>query len=233
MEIGKLTFDSLITVLKRKKYVIYQRPYELNIVGVRTENVQPNKVDDAIFVFFRDKKHHWIYKAFPATTDPGTYWLEQPLELQGTAILAQGQYAGVYQIGLHRGKYLALVQRLGKVNVIRDYNRNATLDFNNGTIQSGYFGINIHHANSEGVTKKVERYSAGCQVFANAEDFNLVMALAEKQKQLYGNKFTYTLIDLRALKRTKRFAQMTIYSGITMGLIGLAAFINKLVYIKK
>ena len=52
-----------------------------------------------------------------------------------------------------------------------------------------------------GTTKFVEKYSAGCQVFANIDDFNLFMQLAQRHKTLYGNDFTYTLIDERALVR--------------------------------
>jgi hypothetical protein len=224
MEVRRLTFDALRTVLKRKGYKIYERPYELNIVGVRSPSTAPNKFDDAIFVFYKNENKNWVYHAFPATTDPGTYWLRQPSEPQGTGILAEGQYEGVYQIGLHRGKYIALVQRLGTVTVIRDYNRDAILDFNNGTRQTGYFGINIHHANSEGVTKKVDRYSAGCQVLANIEDFNKLMILANHQSDLYGNSFTYTLIDLRTVQKIARRARVAIYGGVALGLLGLLAF---------
>src|SRR6476620_3835870 len=119
MEVRKLTFDALRTVLKRKGYEIYQRAYELNIVGVRSPSTIPNKFDDAIFVFYKDANSKWVYEAFPATTDPGTYWLRQPLQPQGTSILVEGQYKDTYQIGLHRGKYTALVERLGAVTVIR------------------------------------------------------------------------------------------------------------------
>src|ERR1041385_911582 len=150
MDIRRMTFNALRTVLKRKGYKIYDRPNELNIVGVRSPSTTPNSFDDAIFVFYKDENHRWIYRAFPATTDPGTYWLRQPTEQQGTAILAEGQYVDVYQIGLHRGKYTALVQRGGTVTVIRDYDRDAVLDFANGTRVTGWFGINIHHASSQG-----------------------------------------------------------------------------------
>jgi hypothetical protein len=101
---------------------------------------------------------------------------------------------------MHRGKYLALTQKR-PLTVIRDYNRDAVLDFNNGKEQTGMFGVNIHHASINGTTKFVEKYSAGCQVFANIDDFNLFMQLAQRHKTLYGNDFTYTLIDERALVR--------------------------------
>jgi hypothetical protein len=186
--------------LQKKGYRIFMRPYELNIVGVRSDNVKPNSFDDAIYVFFQDKGGKLTQHRFAATTDPGTYWLKNPMNPQGTAILKEGQYIGSHQMGMHRGKYLALVQKK-PVTVLRDYDRNGTLDFLNGKVDTGLFGINIHRASENGTTKIVDQYSAGCQVFANATEFILFLSLCEKHKTLYGNDFTYTLIDERAINR--------------------------------
>jgi hypothetical protein len=103
-------------------------------------------------------------------------------------------------MGMHRGKYLALVQKR-PVTVMRDYDRNATLDFLNGKLDTGLFGINIHRASENGTTKTVDQYSAGCQVFANVTEFILFLSLCEKHKSLNCNDFTYTLIDERAINR--------------------------------
>lgn len=188
--------------LRAKGYKMFTRPYELNIVGVRSPSTVPNHFDDHIHVFFIDRNGHWVYHVYPATTDPGTFWLRQPGEPQGTAILAEGQYLNVYAIDLHRGKYLALCQRHGAVDIIRDYNRDNVLDFTSKVrIHTSTAGINIHRANVEGTTKTVDRNSAGCQVFANADDFAAFMAMCEIHRSLYGNYFTYTLIDLRELFR--------------------------------
>lgn len=189
--------------LRDKGYKLFNRPFELNIVGVRSNSVQPNAFDDTIHVFFADSNGKMIEHQFPATTDPGTYWLQNPLSPQGTAILKEGQYLNSYGIGLHRGKYLALVQKRA-VTVMRDYDRNAVLDFMNGKQETGFFGINIHRASESGTTKVVDHFSAGCQVFASATDFVLFMSLCEKHRALYGNEFTYTLIDERALTRESK-----------------------------
>lgn len=188
------------SILRRKGYALYTRPYELNIVGLRSRYTKAGRFDDEMHVFYRTDKGKWNYHVYRVTTDPGTYWLENPAMPQGTAILAQGQYVGAYEIGLHRGQYKALVQR-GPVTVLRDYDRNAYLDFFNGTKQAGMFGINIHRALAQGKTQQVDKYSAGCQVFENAAAYIEFMALCERHRQLYGNRFTYTLIDFRALRR--------------------------------
>ena len=95
----------------------------------------------------------------------------------GAAILKNGQYIDAYKIGLHRGEYKALIEQK-PVTVIRDYDRNAVLDFNNGKQETGNFGINIHRAGSKGTTINVDKWSAGCQVFENAEDFAKFLVLA-------------------------------------------------------
>lgn len=190
----------LIHFFKHFGYSINTRPYELNIVGLRSPIARSNSFDDDIHAFFKDDKGKWVHYAWKATTDPGTYWLENPMQPQGTAILKQGHYEKTYRLGMHRGKYLALIESKA-VTVIRDYDRNAVLDFFNGNEFTGYYGINIHHAKSEGTTDKVDRYSAGCQVFANINDFDFFLQLCLKHRQLYGNEFDYTLIDLRQLQR--------------------------------
>ena len=192
---------ALLFILKKNGYVIYEKPYQLNIVGVRSDTTDANKFDDLLYAFWKDDKGKWQGKYYTVTTDPGTFWLKNPSTKLGTAILAQGQYVDSWQIGLHKGKYEALTQAK-PVKVIRDYDRNAILDFNNGKTYIGIYGINIHHAGTD--SKSVDNWSAGCQVFSNLSDFNDFMELVRKSYKLYGNKFTYTLIDERAYLRAAK-----------------------------
>ena len=55
------TILQILAVMKAKKYKVFTRPYELNIVGIRSTE-EPNKFDDAIFVFFKDDQGNWILK---------------------------------------------------------------------------------------------------------------------------------------------------------------------------
>jgi hypothetical protein len=199
------------SILRRKGYRLYTRPFELNIVGIRSKSTRSNRFDDEIHVFYKTSPLQWIYHVYKATTDPGTYWLENPMEPQGTAILAEGQYVDTYEIGLHRGLYDALVEKK-PVTIIRDYDRNAYLDFFNGRKDTGLFGINIHRALANGKTKYVDKFSAGCQVFEDADDFSQFMRIADRHQKLYGNSFTYTLIDFRSMRR----------EGLRRALIGAA-----------
>ena len=210
---------AVIALQKRKGYKIFERPYELNIVGVRKDTTVPNQFDDRLYVFWKDDKNKWEGKYYTITTDPGTYWLKNPSMQKGTAILKEGQYKDSHKIRLHDGRYEALGQQ-NPVTVIRDYDRNAVLDFNNGKEDTGKFGINIHRASSSGKTKTIDRYSAGCQVFSDIKDFDDFMKLARKSRDLYGNNFTYTLIDERAYNRTIKRRTLYVVGGVLVGIAG-------------
>jgi hypothetical protein len=206
---------AILLLMRLKRYKVYDKPYQLNIVGIRNESTNPNKFDDTLYVFWKNDKNSWEGKFYTITTDPGTYWLKNPMSNLGAAILKEGQYIDAYKIGLHKGEYKALVQQK-PVTVIRDYDRNAILDFNNGKEEKGNFGINIHRAGAKGSSINVDKWSAGCQVFENADDFANFLNLADKHSGLYGNNFTYTLVDERAYNRTIR--RRSLY---TIGLIGI------------
>jgi hypothetical protein len=65
-------------------------------------------------------------------------------------------------------------------------------------VDDGFFGINIHRASSRKVIGReptVGRFSAGCQVFRDPGDFDTFVGLCERSAVLYGEAFTYTLID--------------------------------------
>jgi hypothetical protein len=192
---------NLIDFYKSKKYVLNEKLNQVNIVGIRSDSTASNKFDDLIIVFYKYESG-WKGYEYPATTDPGTYYLKNPMNVDGTAILMLGQYQ--YKIGLHQGKYKALVQR-GKVDVLRDYDRNAILDFFNGKKASGFFGINIHRANPSGLSANVDKWSAGCQVFADSTDFNHFLNIVENSVDLYGNdSIYYVLVDNRSVNRAKK-----------------------------
>lgn len=185
---------------QEKNYVIFDEPFKLNIWGFRANTQVPNTFDDEIHVFLNvrtQKNPKWVYFVFPCTTDPGTFWLKNPQNPQGTAILNPAQYIDTYALDLHRGKYKALCQRLKSVSVTRDYNRDTVLDFFNGKIAKGMFGINIHRAFKSGSAYLVDKFSAGCQVFKHSFDFDFFMKLCELHRHYHGNKFSYTLVDKR------------------------------------
>jgi len=206
-------FKNILRYMRGRNYVIYDKPYQLNIVGVRNAQSQPNKFDDSIFVFYKDDKNNWVEKEYPATTDAGTYYLLNPWSNLGTAMLKEGQYVDSYKQGFHNGQYLAIVQDK-PVTTYRDYDRDAIFDiFTKET--TGDYGINIHKAGED--SQDVNTWSAGCQVFQKSADFNDFMNKTTKHRNLYGNSYTYTLIDERAIMRRKR--RIVFFSVIGISLI--------------
>lgn len=173
--------------------------FNLNLIGLRSPELVANKFDDRFCVVYKDKTG-WVNRTWPCTTDPSTYYLENPMNVDGTAILVPGQYRGAYRIGTHR-TYTALVQRGARVRLYRDANKDEILDQDEQTIgDPTYAGINIHRASSRtdgesgGGSQSVGRFSAGCQVFQDADDFAELIGLCRTSSVRFGNSFTYTLL---------------------------------------
>jgi hypothetical protein len=216
---NKLT--DIIKSAQKLGYTIDKRPYKLNIIGVRSLSAtNQEKFDDLLAYFTYDNNGNLIGKVVPATTDPSTYFLKSPMNLKGAAILKSGEYKDSYQLGLHRGKYEALVQRK-PVTVIRDDDRNAYINYLAPT-QTGLFGINIHKStkgkNNEDV---IGLDSAGCQVFRNISDFEDMMRMARTSRNKYGNSFSYILLDDRD---TLKFRNTSILLISGIGLIAFATY---------
>jgi hypothetical protein len=215
------SLSNIILQAKSQGYFFDERPYKLNLIGVRNPaNTSPLKFDDQIAYFYYDDNGNAVGRVVRATTSPSIYFLENPMNIDGAAILKQGQYKDAYSIGLHRGLYEALVQSK-PVEVMRDKDRNAIINFFAPT-QKGLFGINIHRATLGKDDSSVIGWdSAGCQTFQNSSDFNDMMAMAKKSRKLYGNTFSYTLIDQKEL-----ITNYTLVGGLVLG-IGLYIYYLK------
>jgi len=194
-------------VIKRMRELGFKvfdtKDFDLNIIGVRNLNsTRANLFDDEIHIVYKERGF-WVDEYAPATTDPGTYYLQDPNYRpdDGIAILCHPQQIrSGYVLGPH-GKtgYTALVNR-GKngTKVWRDGNRDNKLDYE-GDVYEGYFGVNIHRASLKngGVTRHVDAWSAGCQVWQYSGDFEIMLKRCETQIERLGYKFfTYSLITM-------------------------------------
>lgn len=192
------TIEQIKTAVKNKGYVWFDSPkdYDVNIVGVRSlstgKNVT-NLFDDTLTLSYKINGV-WQYHEWKITTDPGKKPTEILRSSKGVARLKPGQYRGVYAVSLHNGKYEALCQRLGNVTVYRDNNKDTTYD--EKTTDTGMFGINIHRSSIYKDPSYVDYFSEGCQVFRYNSNFVEFMKIINKAKAVFGNKFTYTLIEI-------------------------------------
>lgn len=186
--------EDIISVMQVKAYKVFENPkgHDLNIVGIRTQSIEAEKFNDWLTVFYTFDGI-WNYFAFPATTDPGTYYRENPISVKGTAVLKPAQYRGVYKIGRHRN-YKAL-QQMGDMTVYRDANRDTFLDTADMEEDTGLHAINIHRSNAHKPSTVVGKWSAGCQVFQDPDHFQFFLTLCERSREKFGNKFSYTLLE--------------------------------------
>ena len=172
--------------------------YDVNIVGIRnssTEGKVTNAFDDHITISYK-VDGVWQFYCFPCTTDPGTHWVENVLSKKGVAVLKPGQYRGSHKLRLHAGKYLALGQKKD-VTVYRDNNRDDKYDLDESNTQTGVFGINIHRATGRAgkASTRVDKWSAGCQVIADNDDWHCFLDICQSAREVHGNSFSYTLLN--------------------------------------
>ena len=178
--------------------------YDVNIIGIRNSSTKDrvtNKFDDCVTVSYK-KNGKWKFFCFEATTDPGDDYMDDPIvKSKGCAILKEGQYRGSHKIRLHAGKYPALGQKKN-VTVYRDNNRNDQYEFDESSVDTGVFGINIHRATAlEGKKSTyVNKWSAGCQVIASNDDWFAFLEICQTAREEWGNSFSYTLIESKNIK---------------------------------
>ena len=62
---------------------------------------------------------------------------------------------------------------------------------------NGLFGINIHRATGRAGKKssQIDKWSAGCQVIADNDDWHCFLDICQQAREIWGNNFTYTLIE--------------------------------------
>lgn len=180
-----------LDLMRAKKYLIYDKPGGINIIGYRSKIHVVDKFNDFLAVYVARSGGVFDYDFWPITTMPGLPWLSNPIRKEGTAVLVSGQYIDSYRIGLYHGYYA--LKQVGPVQVFRDDNLDGEIDMENVSINRGLFGIHIHRA---GLWSKIVGVSsAGCQVFQRRKDFDEFMSYCQEAVNCQGDRFSYTLLD--------------------------------------
>jgi len=197
------TREQIQSTLEGKGYKYFtdtnDKTYDVNIIGIRnseTKGKVTNSFDDLMTISYKNEKGEWQYHEFNCTTDPGTHWVENILNDRGVAILKPGQYRGSHKLRLHQGKYLALGQKK-HMKIYRDANLDGQYDLIEESVKDELIGINIHRATSRAGNKstQVDKWSAGCQVIADNDDWHEFLDICQSAREIHGNSFTYTLLD--------------------------------------
>lgn len=198
----KLKFDDIVSFYERMGYVFFKdngKNYNLNIFGIRSADLTPGVYNDTIGVAWEYGKTKNLY-VYKATTDPGLYYLNNPINIIGTAVLVPGQYRGVYMLGTHRKgtkfEHRALVQvKPMRYWRVKDYDNYSQLPIDEGEIYEEIAMTNLH-SKPRGFkeTDDIGRDSAGCQVIAEVERYHTeFLKIVEEAAKVQGNRFTYTL----------------------------------------
>lgn len=145
---------------------------------------------------YESSKGKELTKIYANTTNPGVYWMNNPISGLGAAVLKPGQWVNCWSLGFHHSKpdHRALVQT-GKITVYRDNNKDNKYQVNEAATETGLFGINIHGSGKLSPSTVIGKWSAGCQVFSNWNNKEEVMNICDNYKDLTANKFTYTLMN--------------------------------------
>ena len=198
----KYTREQIQQTVEDKGYKYFHdnlnKGYDVNIIGVRNSKTKgrvTNAFDDTLTISYKIDGE-WQYHEFNCTTDPGSHWVENLLNEKGVAILKPNQYRGSHKLDFHQGRYLALRQK-SDVTVYRDNDRDNNYDLNESKTDTGVFGINIHRATgrSGGKSIRVDKWSAGCQVIADNDDWHEFLDICQAAREIHGNSFSYTLIE--------------------------------------
>lgn len=215
--------DRMIRYLKSQNYEVYEKPYQLNIVGVRNKIKDggqiTNKFDDWCWVFYKTDSGQWDLRKYNITTTPGFKPNSNVLPLgpgnNGVAMLVYGQFRNRFKLGYHQkrtgkpgGKINEKTGQLAPehralcfattAHIRQAPNGQQYLIPGRGTVETQAIGINMHHASEIGTSPSVFNWSEGCQVFANKQQHDEFIGLCDQhvQKTNIGT-FTYTLIPQR------------------------------------
>ena len=148
-----------------------------NVIAARGPGRIAGNFDDILHVV-RKVEGEWVELMFSCTADPGRYYMINPMNQRGCAIVQQGQWK--FRLGnrsARKGGYRCLVQA-EPISVWRDANLDDNID--QEFIEDGWYGIQLHRASERGSTGEVGRWSAGCIVVPiAAPQFEALMTTIE------------------------------------------------------
>lgn len=189
----------ILAAMEQKGHRIDRGPGEINIVYVEGMNPdgapngdEANKWNDLRLVVRVEDGRPRIVGLWPATTEPGRYYTENPINPGGAARIQFGQYTA-WQVGMHRQNHEALVQTGGPVTVCRDLNKDYSRIGDKQEV--GSFGINQHWGYD---LVEVDKASAGCLVGQSKTGHREFMALVKSDPRYQADHtfvFTTAVLD--------------------------------------
>lgn len=216
--------QKILDAMTRKGYKILNRPYEVNIVGIRRQyegQRYSNAFKDDLFLIYKvDSSDRWEINKFKISTMPGFYYGNESGDKfkidrtgksktsvkQSKMMLSRGTPPNNGMGILMEAQYLNIYQigdyhghpamkTTGAQKFYRDNSPGDTIKYT-GKGQ-GWAAMYIHKGFPGGAT--VNNWSEGCQVFAKESDLLRFFDICKLHRDKYGNKFNYTLMLERDL----------------------------------
>jgi hypothetical protein len=176
---------------------------DINLIGIRNPiSAEKDVINDYVGYFTKTS-----ITICPGTTEPSVYWTKSAEKnVSGTFHLKEGFHEKIWCVGTHKG-YEALVNDYRYCKPTkgwRDANYNFTQDSKDVEV-CDYFGINFHRMHPLSIVDRIGKYSAGCQVFQNAKDFNAMMTFIKSSQMYLGTSektvFNYMLFAMGSLPK--------------------------------
>jgi Putative peptidoglycan binding domain len=192
INLGNDLASRIIKYLQEKEYFIAVGAKQYNIVYIEGANANGmpnrdtfNQWNDRRIVLEIASGTPKIIGNWLATTEPGKWYVENPLNAQGAARIAFGQYRA-WQVGMHprnsNNSHEALVQ-VKAIKVYRDRNKDGKRT--GDPIDEGLFGINQHWGYD---MREVGKASAGCLVGQSRNEHREFMALIKQDRRYQLNR---------------------------------------------
>jgi hypothetical protein len=210
LTLGSDFASRIIKYMQQKDFWFAKLPGFLNIVYIEGANDDGslnadefNKFNDRrIVIAIEDGKPKILFNVL-ATTEPGRFYTENPLNPEGAARIAFGQYKS-WRVGTHKAHtptaHEALVQ-VAPLSVHRDLNRDGARTGDKIDVGSG-FAINQHSGHNADANN-IGKASAGCLVGrsdAEHKDFMKLVKTDPRFKANNGYRFISTIIAGDELK---------------------------------
>lgn len=191
--------EKIHQVMKENDMVVFDKPFSVTLGGVRTKDNKSEKFNDWLFASLFTDKGGLVSVILEGTTDAGLYYRENPLNVDGTAVIQHGkQHRGAYQyqnpeindrLRGHKGQ--EAFKQIGDMDYWRDLDRDKYIEFD-GEEYRGNFATNGHDMGSTG--NRVGKWSAGCW---GSEEKNMdilyMMALLQMKNGM-GSVFSYAML---------------------------------------
>lgn len=160
--------EQLKCVMHQKGYQVFTRPFELNLIGIRSDETSQYRFEESLAVLFHDDFQDTLVAHFACTTK---------MNVLGNAPIKQGQYIGEFERRKVKSKDYALCKK--GVNSLIDWQSMSCLEPKTQAVQ----------------LKGIETIDGSCVVLKSHS--HILCTLLDLSIRYYGNSFSFTLLNER------------------------------------